>query len=144
MTGPEQLQETSDWRHLFDTTVTVTPTSIVSLMANYDYGKESLGGVPIAWQGVAGYAKVQATPWFAVIPRIEWFDDPDGFTTGTSQTLKETTLTSEFKMKSGLFSRVEYRHDFSDVASFSKSTGEAVTSQSSFAVGVVYSFAMKH
>ena len=143
MTGAEQADNSSDRRHLFDSVVTITPTSIVSLMANYDYGKDSIAGAPISWQGIAGYAKVQATPWFAVIPRVEWLDDPDGFTTGASQTLKEATLTGEFKLVNGLLSRVEYRRDLSNVSSFSKPTGP-VTSQSSFAVGVMYSYVLKH
>jgi len=142
MTGYEQADNSADLRHLLDSTVTITPTSMLSLMANYDYGKDSFGGLPVAWQGVAAYAKVQATPWFAVIPRVEVLDDPDGFTTGASQTLKEATLTAEFKAKGGLLTRVEYRRDVSDVASFSKPTGP-VTSQSSFAVGILYTFAVK-
>ena len=142
MTGYEQANNSTDLRHLFDSVVTITPNSILSLMANYDYGKDSVGGLPVAWQGVAAYAKVQATPWFAVIPRVEVLDDADGFTTGASQTLKEATLTAEVKAKGGLVTRVEYRRDMSDVASFTKPTGP-VNSQSSFGIGILYSFAVK-
>jgi len=142
MTGYEQPHNSTDLRHLFDSVVTITPTSMVSLMANYDYGKDSVGGLPVSWQGVAGYLKVQATPWFAVIPRVEVLSDPDGFTTGATQTLKEATITGEFKAKGGLLTRVEYRRDASDVASFSKPSGP-VTSQSSFAIGILYSYALK-
>jgi len=77
-----------------------------------------------------------------VIPRVEVLSDPDGFTTGATQTLKEATITGEFKAKGGLLTRVEYRRDASDVASFSKPSGP-VTSQSSFAIGILYSYALK-
>ena len=144
MTGYEQADNSADLRHLLDSTVTITPTSMLSLMANYDYGKDSIAGAPVSWQGIAGYLKVQATPWFAVIPRVEWFDDPDGFMTGAGQTLKEGTLTGEFKLANGFLSRVEYRRDVSSIASFATATSSPKTSQGSFGVGVLYSLTSKH
>ena len=65
---------------------------------------------------------MQATPRFALIPRVEWFDDPDGFMTGAGQTLKEGTITGEFKLANGFLSRVEYRRDVSNIASFATSS----------------------
>jgi hypothetical protein len=144
MTGYEQPNNSTDLRHLLDSTVTITPTSMLSLMANYDYGKDSVLGAPVSWQGIAGYLKVQATPRFAVIPRVEWFDDPDGFMTGAGQTLKEGTLTGEFKLANGFLSRVEYRRDVSSIASFATSTSSPKTSQGSFGVGVLYTLTSKH
>ena len=43
-----------DTRNLFDTTLTVAPTEKLSLMANFDYGKEG----DVKWWGIAGYAKL--------------------------------------------------------------------------------------
>jgi hypothetical protein len=143
MSGYEQPDNATDLRHLVDSVVTITPTSMVSLMANYDYGKDSFAGAPVSWQGIAGYLKVQATSRFALIPRVEWFDDPDGFMTGAAQTLKEGTLTGEFKLANGLLSRVEYRRDVSNIASFATSTGSPKTSQGSFGVGVLYTLTSK-
>ncbi len=142
MVGYEQPDNSQDVRHLFDTTVTVTPTSMVSVMANYDYGKDAIVGAPVSWQGVAGYLKVQATPRFAIIPRVEWFDDPDGFMTGTGQTMKEGTLTGEFKLANGFLTRIEYRRDVSNVASFASDEGPK-TSQGSFGIGVLYTLSSK-
>lgn len=141
MVGAEQPDNDEDVRHLFDTTVIVTATDKVSVMANYDYGKDSIAGAGVSWQGLAGYLKVQATPWLAVVPRVEWFDDPDGFMTGTSQSMKDATITGEFKLLDGLLWRVEYRRDLSDAAVFTKKTGAAVTSQSTFGMGFLYSYA---
>jgi len=141
MVGAEQADNDDDVRHLFDTVVTIAATDRISVMANYDYGRDSVAGAGVAWQGVAGYLKVQATPWLAVIPRVEWFDDPDGFMTGTRQSMKDATVTGEFRLLDGLLMRLEYRRDFSDVAVFTKRSGAAVTSQNTFGLGLLYSYA---
>jgi len=144
MTGPEQPHNTTDRRHLFDSIATITVTKMVSVMANYDYGKDSVAGVPVSWKGVAGYLKVQATSRFALIPRVEWFTDPDGFMTGTQQTLKEGTITGEIGLAKGLLSRIEYRRDVSDASTFAKGDGSSfATSQGSFGVGVMYMLTSK-
>jgi len=143
-TGPEQARDTADRRNLFDSVATITATKMVSVMANYDYGKDSVAGVPVAWQGVAGYLKLQVTSRFALIPRVEWMDDPDGFMTGTKQTLKEGTLTGEVSLSKGLLTRVEYRRDVSDASIFARGSGTPATSQGSFAVGVLYTLTSKH
>jgi hypothetical protein len=51
---------------------------------------------------------------------VEWFNDTDGFCTGTAQKLKEATLTVEFKLAQGLLSRIEYRRDWSDQPFFER------------------------
>ena len=140
MVGPEQPNDTVDVRHLFDTIATITATSKVSLMANYDYGKDTVTGSGVSWQGIAGYVKVQATPWLAVVPRLEVFNDANGFMTGTAQTMKDATLTGEVKLHDGLLWRVEYRHDMSDAATFATSTGAMAMSQNTFGMGVLYSY----
>ena len=47
-------------------------------MVNYDYGTDTVEGARVHWQGVAGYAKIEANTWVAFSPRFEWFDDPVG------------------------------------------------------------------
>lgn len=141
MVGAEQADNDDDIRHLFDTVVTLTLTPIVSVMGNYDYGKDSMGGAGVSWQGVAGYLKVQATPRLALIPRFEVFDDADGFMTGTSQTMTDATITGEVKLIENLLARVEFRRDMSDTAVFAKDTGEVVKSQNTFGLGILYSYA---
>ena len=64
--------------------------------------------------------KVPGESWFALSPRVEWFNDADGFATGTAQKVKEFTLTGEFKMKEGLFARLEYRRDWSNQTFFNR------------------------
>jgi hypothetical protein len=143
MTGPEQTGNDDDWRQLSDTVVTYTASPMLSLMANYDYGKDTSLGSDVHWQGIAGYAKIQATPTVALIPRVEWFDDADGFMTGTTQSIKEFTVTGEFKLANNLFWRLEFRHDTSDVASFHKGTGELSKDQNTIGFGLMYAFSTK-
>ena len=142
MGGPEQANDTDDWRHLADTTVTYTANDKFSVMGNYDYGRDRSGGATVTWQGVALYAKGQFTPYFAVIPRYEYFNDEDGFTTLVAQNLQEFTLTAELKHSQGLIMRLEYRRDWSDVDFFSVD-GAATDHQNTFSVGLVYSFSTK-
>lgn len=142
MGGPEQTGNADDWRHLFDATLTYTANDMFSVMGNYDYGHDTVAGADAVWQGVAIYAKAQATPNFALIPRYEYYDDADGFTTGTAQAVQEFTLTAEVKHSQGLITRLEYRRDWSDTDFFKK--GRALRdNQNTFSVGFVYAFSSK-
>ena len=69
MAGPEQAENTNDWRHLVDATLMYTVNGRFSVMGNVDYGKDTVDGADVSWKGVALYAKAQATPVFAVIPQ---------------------------------------------------------------------------
>jgi hypothetical protein len=139
--GPEQTGTNDGARHLSDTVVSYAVNDKVSVLANYDYGHD--GGADASWQGIAGYLKYQATPLVAVIPRIEYFDDPDGFSTGTPQGLTDFTLTFEVKPGDNFIWRIEYRGDFSDTAVFETSGGEFKKNQHSIGFGFLYSFSSK-
>jgi hypothetical protein len=139
--GPEQKDDAHDKRFLTDTTLTLTPTEKLSLMANYDYGKDKVLGTDVKWQGIALYARVQATPSWALTPRFEWFDDADGFATGAVQKVKEFTITTEQKLGGKLLTRIEYRRDFSDQPFFTSKTGSPKKSQDNITIGLIYAFA---
>lgn len=138
MVGPEQSNDNSDRRQLWDTTVTYTLTPSFSLMSNYDYGMDRVLGSRVWWQGVAGYARLQITPWFAVSPRAEWYEDPQGFTTGVAQKVKEGTFTAEFKAYKGMLLRGEYRYDWSNQAVFEKHGNSVSRNQSTVTFGAIY------
>lgn len=143
MAGPEQPDDTADWRQLADTVATYVVNPKLSLMANYDFGTDTLAGTRVHWDGIGGYAKYQATKYIAVSPRLEWYDDSSGFTTGTVQKLKEATATLELKPTDTLMWRIEYRTDFSDNAVFKTHGGDLKKTQSSIAFGFLYSFSYK-
>src|SRR5439155_22469552 len=94
--GKEQADDAV--RHLVDSIATVDVTPKLSLMANYDYGMDRSGSARVRWQGFAAYGRFSPLPKLKISPRIEWFDDPQGFETGKAQTLKEGTLTADVSL----------------------------------------------
>jgi hypothetical protein len=147
--GPEQANDNDHYRNLSDTVVTLSPDPMATVILNYDFGKEGAGAngcalVSCQWQGLAGLVKLQPTKVIAFTPRVEWYKDRDGFTTGTAQTLKEITATLELKASDNLLWRIEYRRDWSDVATFlNNDTGKLQDNQQSIGFGVMYSFTSK-
>jgi len=142
--GPEKAGTNEGWRHLYDTTVLVNG-SRASAYLNFDYGVDKLVTTgSYAWYGVAGAARFAVTDNFAIAPRLEWFKDRDGFSTGTAQTLKEFTLTGEYKWAEGLLGRLEYRRDWSDQPFFERgATLAAHKNQDTLLVGFVAYFGPK-
>jgi hypothetical protein len=146
MVGPENTGTNTGLRHMYDTTATVTVNDKLALMANFDHGVNSFGAGAgkASWRGIAGYARISPTSWFAFVPRVEWFDDHDGFSTGVAQKLKEATITAEFKMKEGFLSRLEYRRDWSDQPFFDRgSTPASHKSQDTLLAGFTVLFGPK-
>ena len=137
--GPEQPGG-ADWRHLWDTVVTYTPRPWLSLMVNYDNGRDSSPGAAGRWQGLAAYARVRPRPGWYLAPRWEWYQDRQGVTTGAGQTVRELTLTSEHMVSGDLLARIELRRDASDAAVFARSGDRSGKSQTTLTVGVVYAF----
>ena len=103
---------------MYDTTLLLTPADKFNAYINFDYGQNKATAqercTTAEWYGIAGAAKLGLTSKSSLTPRLEWFKDRDGFETGTAQSLKEFTLTYEYKWVEGLLSRIEYRHDWSD------------------------------
>ncbi len=148
--GPENPNTTDGLRNLFDTTLLLTPPGKFNAYINYDYGMNqdslaSQGDSKLhSWQGVAIAAKIQANAKSAITPRFEWFSDPDGFQTGTSQTLYEGTITYEYRWVEGLLSRVEYRYDSSSApAFFNKLANQSTDQQQTITVAFIAFFGPK-
>ncbi len=129
----------TDDRHLFDTTLTLSPSPKLSLMANFDYGKEG----DVSWWGIDGYAKLQAKTNWALVGRYEYVDDTDGgfMTLGTKA--QSVTVTSDHVVAERFRLRLEYRTDFADEPIFPKDDGSMKKSQTTLAVGVVVTFGGK-
>ena len=138
--GPNHPGTTQGKRNLFDTTLQVNPTSKASFYINYDYARDNaISGSSSSWYGIAGAFRYQLAKKFAIAPRIEWFDDANGFSTGTVQKLKEGTITGEYKYNDHLVARLEYRHDASDKAFFDRGAQPAsAKSLNTATLGVVY------
>jgi hypothetical protein len=126
-------------RHIFDTTLTVTATPKLSLQANYDYGKEG----DSTWWGIAGYAKAQLRPSWALVARYEYLDDTDGGFMTIGQKAQTLTITSDHLIAGALKLRLEYRGDFTQDPFFVDDKGHKKDSQHAVLAGVVVTFGGK-
>ena len=158
-TGPENADTDKGWRNLYDTTLLLTPADKFNAYVNFDYGQNTAfagkTGVTDKWYGVAFAGKVQMNGKNAFTPRYEWFKDRDGFSTGVNfctakkttdcgQTIQEFTITYEYRWVEGLFTRLEYRRDWSDESFFTKGgTPGASKHQDTAAIAFVAFFGPK-
>ena len=143
--GPEKTNTNQGWRNLYDTTVLLTPSDKFNAYLNFDYGRDkNIGPGSQAWIGVAGAARYAIGKLFAVSPRLEWFNDKGGFATGTIQKVKEVTITGEMKLPQGFLTRLEYRHDWSNVPFFDVGSTPATSKhQDTVTLGLVAFFGPK-
>jgi hypothetical protein len=140
-------------RTLLDGILTFNVNDEISLMANYDFGKDygadilpGVRGPEANWQGIAGYVKVKLHENVTLSSRYEWFDDRIGFMTGTAQELQSYTATAMFPWQ-GLTLWTEYRRDWSNVDSF-HTTSDGVFGpiqglrayQNTITLGMTYAF----
>jgi hypothetical protein len=142
MTGPEQPDSNHGWRSLSDTVISYSPTPRLSLALNYDYGsgdREPASGRPVVWTGVASYIRYAFNERYALATRYEYFDDVDGFRTGTAQHVNEFTTTFERRLARDLIVRLEFRRDVANEPSFLK--GDLpVKTQNTLMGGLTYVF----
>jgi len=142
MQGPEKVDNSRDSRALLDIVATIKPIKPLSIILNYDDGKEEniIGTKDAEWTGFAGIVKYDFNDTYSLSIRGEQFDDKDGYrlptsTLGTSQRVTEVTVTPEIRTASGLIIRPEYRRDSSNIESFANKTKK---DQDTIAIGVMY------
>ncbi len=138
--GGNEFDDGNGVRHLVDSVAKFVVGPRLSLMADYDYGMDLQRNARVRWQGVALYARVAPVRNFRFSPRVEWFDDPQGFMTGTRQTLREATLTGDFVFNENFFMRGEYRRDWSDHSVFEYSGVGTKAHQNTLTIGLVYTY----
>lgn len=144
-TGPENFGTNKGWRNLYDTILLFTPADKFNAYLNFDYGSNAFAtGGKATWKGIAGAAKFQLTDKIAISPRAEWFTDTNGFSTGTAQSLKEFTITGEYKWAQGLLARLEYRYDKSDKNFFQRGVEGLTDHQQTITLGMIAFFGPKH
>jgi hypothetical protein len=129
----KEAKEGGDTRTLYDTVLSLTASDKFSLMSEFDYGKEG----DATWTAVSGYAKWQAGPNVAFSPRVEYFDDSDGWALiGTK--VMSYTLTTELKLGGGVLAKIDLRGDHADEPLF-----DGDKSQTGVTLGVIYAFGGK-
>lgn len=149
LVGPENANTTSGLRNLIDATLLLTPPGKFNAYLNYDYGSNrdaiaAQGDTLLHdWWGAAGAVHIQANGKNAIAMRGEYFNDPDGFQTGTPQHLYEGTFTYEYKWVEGALMRVEYRYDASNVNFFNKLASQSTDQQQTVTVAFIAFFGPK-
>jgi hypothetical protein len=125
--------------------VTYNPSSKLSLMANYDYGRGDRVVAfpnPVWWTGVAGYLIYQFNDKWAYAGRYEYYNDHFGFTTGTLQHINEFSATFERQVACSLISRLEYRRGMSYRPSLFRGT-TPVDHEDTLEAALIYAFNLK-
>jgi hypothetical protein len=132
--------------HIVDTYATWRASRKWTLAGEGDWVTERLFtySPPRQAYGGAAYARYQFTPKIAFATRAEMLNDPGGLFSGVKQTLKELTLTGEYKPADGFLTRVEYRHDSSNYPFFYTDTvGILSKGQTTATLGLVWWFGGK-
>jgi len=138
--GPEIADDNRHVRHLLDTIVSWQATERLAFLLNADYAREDRPTGAVSWKGAAAYARYALGDGRAVAARLEYFDDPDGAATGTEQTVREATLTYEWRPAAGLVTRAEIRHDRSDAPVFLSHGDGRRRTQTTVLLGSMYAF----
>jgi hypothetical protein len=147
MVGPEQSSSATqslngNLRQLFDTVATINATSKLSFLVNFDYGRgDRIEGLSRSayWTGIAPYVKYSFNTTSAFVARYEYYNDHDGFTTGTAQHMHEFTTTFERLVAHHIISRLGFRRDLSSQPVFLKGNS-SVNDQNSLTAGLVFTF----
>ena len=140
--GPEQPDSLgNNLRHVVEAIVAYQASDRLSFAVDGNYGTETVGGPTMTWKGVALYGRLVLTDASAIALRAEVYSDPQGYTTGLIQELKEVTLTYEYRLFANFIVRGEFRHDWSSTTAFDGETGAGtLRHQSTLGLGSVISF----
>jgi hypothetical protein len=131
---------------IVDSYVTWQLSPSLTVAAELDYVRQRLYSYSPAdvVKGGAVYASYQLSPKMSVAARAEYLDDRDGLFSGTKQSLREQTVTLEYRPEDRFLIRGEYRRDHSSTPYFQGSSlGGLRTSQPTIGVGLVWWFGQK-
>jgi hypothetical protein len=125
--GPELPGDDTHWRLFGDLVAQYKLTASVSLGATADLGWQDRPQGAALWHGVGLYGRVAFSERIALALRAEYYDDRDGFMTGTPQILRDGTVTLEVRPDPHLLLKLEARGDVSDASVFTTNTGTSTT-----------------
>lgn len=132
--------------HILDSYLTWSATNRLTLTFEGDYviNRAQIDSPPAVIFGGAAYANYVFHPRFSASARVEYLSDRNGLFSGTSQSLKETTLTSSFPVTDGFLIRAEWRRDFSNQPFFLTSTPSLLKKdQNTATIGLLWWFGGK-
>lgn len=151
--GPEEDSTNSSPRTLLTGDATWQPMSRLIVQAEAHHGSQQGN----TWTGVVGQAFWRLGQSAGLTVRGDVMDDPDGFRTGTAQTLSSVTISPWYfyrEAQEGVFSNIEFtnfrlpafslrpavRFDHSDQPVFEKKDGSLSQSNVTALVELVYVF----
>lgn len=145
ITGPEQFDNSGDWRSLIDFSVEYAASDELSLAVNINVAYEAdaaIDGGSAVWWGVAAYASYVVDPMFTVNGRLEYFNDDDGargFDSGLVGATLGVAITPlpDDPIWKGLKLRPELRADFSNNDIFNDGEDDI---QITFGVDAIFAF----
>jgi hypothetical protein len=132
--------------HIFDSYATWQMTPALTLAGEADWVIERLftWSPPGETMGGAGYFRYQISKNIAAAARAEYLDDRGALFSGAVQSLKEGTLTLEYKFGKDFLMRAEWRRDFSNNPYFyTDALGILSKGQTTAGMGVVWWFGTK-
>ncbi len=159
--GPEALTNNVSKRTSLDTVLNVNPTDKLSLWLQGNWGQDTnvtplapttQGTSTVWWSGIGAWAQYAFNSWYSEALRFEVFRDQNGAARlGTAlvtdpgpavnQTLKEITWTHKFQVTKNVATRLEYRHDWSNVGFFEgHAPGSTGTNQNTISADWVVTF----
>lgn len=160
--GPEALTGSNkSERTSLDTVANIMPTDKLSLWFQANWGQDTnvtplapttAGNSTVHWGGVGVWAQYAFNSWYTEALRFEVFADQNGAARlGTAlainpgpavnQTMKEITWTHKFQVAKNMFTRLEYRHDWSNVGFFlGHAPGSTGTNQNTISADYVLTF----
>jgi len=133
--------------HIVDSYATwqASPNTAISVEGDYVISRQfnepgpDRSTTPSHVYGGALYARRQVTPKAAIAARAEFLRDDGGLFSGATQSLKETTLTYEYKVSDGFLMRGEWRLDFSNLPFFlTRDAGVLETDQQTATLGLIW------
>lgn len=133
-------------RHIFDTYATWNPTPKLTIIGEADYvlDREYSHSAPKHDIGGVAYLRYQFAPRFSLAARSEYMSDRGGLFSGTTQALKESTVTADYKLANGFLMRTEWRRDYSNQPYFNTDTVNSKSkSQSLATLGMIWWFGGK-
>ncbi|HLE87818.1 MAG TPA: outer membrane beta-barrel protein [Candidatus Brocadiaceae bacterium] len=149
--GPEQTDNSSNYRHFWDLVLATKPFEKTTFNLNFDFGTEESGANDVfgkdtadqklnyktgKWWGFAGIISRDITDIVGLAFRGEYFDDRDGARRGVDNLdIWEITFTTNIKIRESLLVRPEVRYDKANQGIFNGHDGELTT-----AIDLAYMF----
>ena len=124
------------FRPSIDTVLNTNPTSKLSLWLQGNWGQDSnltrngagvqpgtgaIGNSTVRWSGAGVWVQYATNGWNTEALRFEVFNDQGGANrlgNGVNETMKEVTATHKFQLAKNMFTRLEFRHDWSNQGVF--------------------------